>query len=176
MAQRRVSDGAGRVAFCGLMTALAVVFLYGASISPTGQLGITAVAGLFPMAAVITAGVKAGFLCWAASGILALLLLPGKGSAVLFLLFLGVYPVLKSVIEQIGKLAPEWICKLFCFNAALIVGVLVLGTMLMDTLPGWIQDTWLLWPIANAVFVVYDIGLSRIALLYMNRVDKRLRK
>ena len=63
MPQHSVSGGAGRVAFCGLMTALAIMFLYGASIAPTGQIGITAVAGLFPMAAVVTAGVKAGFLC-----------------------------------------------------------------------------------------------------------------
>lgn len=176
MRRNGVSSGAGRVAFCGILTALAVMFLYGASFVPTGQIGVVAIAGLFPMAAVISAGVKAGFLCWAAAGLLALLLVPGKGAVILFLIFLGLYPVLKSLIERIGKLIPEWACKLVCFNAALAAGIALLGTLLMDALPAQMRELWILWPVANAVFVIYDIGLSKIAALYLNRIDKLLRK
>ena len=176
MSGGRYSRGASQVAICGILAALSVVFLYMASFIPTGPLGIVAIAGLFPMAAVISAGVKAGFFCWAAAGVLALLIIPGKGGAILFLIFLGLYPVLKSLIERIGKLIVEWLCKLACFNLALAAGVWLLGTMLMDALPQQLQQLWILWPVANVAFVIYDIGLSKLAMVYMVRVDKRLRK
>lgn len=61
----------------------------------------------------------AGYLCWAASALLGLFLLPDKGVALLYLIFLGLYPVVKNNIEGLRRLPLEWLCKLACFNAAL---------------------------------------------------------
>ena len=52
--------------------------------APSGGLGLTAAAGLFPVGAVIVAGRPAGLLCWAAASVLGLLLLPNKGGKVVF--------------------------------------------------------------------------------------------
>ena len=56
--QRGVSKKTWTVALSGVLAALALAFLYLASVLPTGQLGVAAVAGLFPMAAVISATVS----------------------------------------------------------------------------------------------------------------------
>ena len=77
----RFSSGAGRVAVGGILAAGSLAVLWLASVTPTGQLGVTAVAGLFPVGAVLAAGRTAGYLCWAAASILGLLLLPDKGAA-----------------------------------------------------------------------------------------------
>lgn len=164
------------VALCGILAALALVFLFGACVVPTGQLGLTAVAGLFPMAAVISVGVRAGFLCWAAAGLLGLLLVPDKGCAVLFLLFLGLYPVVKSLIERLRNLPAEWVLKLLFFNAMLAVSVLTVGGFLFSSLPSVFRNLFFLWPAANAVFVVYDIGLSKLAQFYSVRVDRHMKR
>lgn len=176
MNQRGVSKKTWTVALSGVLAALSLAFLYLASVLPTGQLGIAAVAGLFPMAAVISAGWKAGLCCWIAAGLLGLLVVPGKGVALLFLLFFGLYPVVKSLIERLRKLVPEWICKLILFNADLWVCLQVTGGILLDSMPVQLQQLWLLWPVLNVVFICYDIGLSKLAKVYMVRVDQRLRK
>ena len=46
----RFSSGSGRVALGGVLAAGSLAVLWLASVTPTGQLGITAAAGLFPVA------------------------------------------------------------------------------------------------------------------------------
>ena len=83
MARRRDRESASRVSLVGMLTALSLAFLYLSAISPTGRLGIVAIAGVFPAGAVVSAGLGAGFFCYGATGILGMLLLPDKSSAVL---------------------------------------------------------------------------------------------
>ena len=52
-----------QVALGGVLAAGSLAVLWLASMAPTGQLGLTAVAGLFPVAAVFAAGRTAGYLC-----------------------------------------------------------------------------------------------------------------
>ena len=70
---------AGKVALAALLAALSLVVLWGAELAPWGRMGLVAVAGLMPAAAVISAGPAAGGLCWGGTSVLALLLLPDKG-------------------------------------------------------------------------------------------------
>ena len=51
-----------RTALGGVLAAGSLAVLWLACIAPTGSLGVTAVAGLFPMVAVVTSGRPAGFL------------------------------------------------------------------------------------------------------------------
>ena len=48
----------------GVLAAGALVLLWLACMAPSGQLGLTAAGGLFPMAAAVAAGRGAGYLCW----------------------------------------------------------------------------------------------------------------
>ena len=128
------------------------------------------------MAAVISVGWRLGLCCWAAAGLLALLLVPAKGTALLFLLFLGVYPVVKSWIERLHRLAAEWLLKLAFFNADLLLCLTLTAELLMGSVPEQLRDLWAFWPAANVVFVIYDIGLAKLAEAYRVRIDRQLRK
>ena len=167
---------ASRVALVGMVTALSLAFLYLSAISPTVRLGLVAVAGVFPAGAVISAGLGAGFFCYAATGILGLLLLPGKGSAVLYLLFLGLWPMLKSLFERLSSRILEWVCKLAAFNAILAVLRFALGELLLPFLPPLLGQDWLLFFGGSVAFVIYDVGFSKLIALYVARVDRVLRK
>ena len=96
-----------QVAQGGVLAAGSLAVLWLACVVPSGQLGVTAVAGLFPVGAVLAAGRGAGLLCWAAASILGLLLLPDKGVALMYLVFLGLYPVVKSRLEQLKSRTVE---------------------------------------------------------------------
>lgn len=166
----RFSSGASRTALVGVLSAGSLALLWLASISPSGRLGFNAAAGLFPVAGVLVAGRGAGYLCWAASGILGLVLLPDKGTALLYLAFFGVYPVLKSKFEGHKYKSTGWICKLLYFNLVLAVFWFLLRSVFLPSLPVWLNHSGLVWLLGNIVFVIYDIGLSRLIFGLFRRI------
>ena len=172
----RFSTKGGQIALGGVLAAGALVMLWLAGVAPSGQLGLTAVGGLFPMAATLAAGRAAGYLCWGAAGLLGLILLPDKGTALLFLVFLGVYPVAKGGIESLRRLPLEWALKLIFFNLALTLCWFGLKALFLPFLPSALTAAWMVYAAGNVAFVIYDIGFSKLIAFYVARVDKVLRK
>lgn len=165
------SERGGKTALGGILAAGALVMLWLASVAPSGRLGLTAVGGLFPMAATLAAGRAAGYLCWGAAGLLALVILPDKGVALLFLVFFGLYPVVKEAIESLRRLPVEWILKLAYFNAVLTLSWFLFRQLFLPNPPQWLGDnTLLLYGAGNVVFVIYDLGLSRLVGLLSARM------
>lgn len=168
---RLYSEHGMRTALGGVLAAGALVFLWLASIAPSGRLGLAAVAGLFPMMAAAAVGARLGLLCWAAVGLLGLLLLPDKGVALLFLTFFGLYPILKGVIESMRRLPLEWVLKLVFFNLVLTISWSFFRELFLPDPPEWLRDGGLLlYALGNGVFVVYDVGLSRLVAVLRRRI------
>lgn len=164
-------SAAGRTALVGVLSAGGLAVLWLACLAPSGRTGITAAAGLFPVAVVLMAGRAAGWLCWAVISLLGLLLLPDKAVAALFGLFLGLYPVVKSRLEQLRTRAGEWCAKLLVFNGLFALIWFGLGGILGLTLPQWLTaHTWMIFLGANIVFVAYDIGLSKLIAMLIVRL------
>lgn len=171
MGRNAFSSGSRRTALGGVLAAGSLVVLWLASMAPSGRVGLTAAAGLFPMAGVMAAGRAAGYLCWAAAGLLGLVILPDKGVALLYLAFLGLYPVVKSRIESLRRTGLEWGLKLALFNAALSLFWFVLRELFLPDPPQWLGDNSLLLYLAgNLIFVIYDVGLSRLVALLQARL------
>ena len=160
-----------KLALSAAFAAMAVIILYFASIWPTGQVGLAAAASVFTAAAVIEAGLLPGVYVYIISSALSLLLMPGRSAPILYALFFGYYPVIKSLIERIGWTAAQWALKLLAFNAALTVTWFLLGELLFGTrenMPGAL----VIYPAGNAVFALFDYGFTKIIWLYTNRVSK----
>ena len=163
-----------RTAVAGVLAAGSLAVLWLACMVPSGRIGLTGAAGLFPVAAVLAAGRAAGYLCWAASALLGLFLLPDKGVALLYLIFLGLYPVVKNNIEGLRRLPLEWLCKLACFNAALTLLWVAFRGLFLPALPEWLAGkVWLLYGAGNLVFLLYDWGLSRLIGMMTARLKLR---
>lgn len=152
-----------------MLTALSLVFLLLSAVVPSGRLALVALAGILPAAAVIRFGVSGGLLCYLATGILAVFLLPDKGNALLYLLFFGHYPVVKSLIERLGRLPLEWVLKLAVFN--LLLSVLYFGftALFAETAPAVADFAPTAFLVGNAAFVLYDIGFSRLISSFRGR-------
>lgn len=165
------SGQAPKPALGGVLAAGALVFLWLASVAPSGRLGLAAVGGLFPMAAAAAAGTGLGLLCWGAAALLGLLLLPDKGIALLFLTFFGLYPVLKGVIESMRRLPLEWVLKLAFFNLVLTAFWFLLRELFLPNPPEWLgENSPLLYGLGNVVFIIYDVGLSRLVAVLRMRL------
>ena len=165
--RNHTETGAGRVALVGVLAALSLIALYLSAVSPTARMGIVAIAGLFPAGAVVSAGLKAGFFCYGAAGLLGLLLVPDKANALLYLLFFGLWPMLKSLLERIPARPLEWLLTLFWFG---------LHSLFLPFLPETLQAPWMVYAAGNAAFVIYDVGFSKLISFYVARVDRVLRK
>ena len=169
----RRNSKAAQVAYPAILGALAVGLVYLACLAPTGQWGIVAAAGLLPAAAVIDFGVKAGLLCWAGASLLSLLLVPSKFCALLFAALFGLYPVVKSLAEGLRKKPVEYLLKLGFFDAVFTVLYLTMRAAVLGSLPEALGGpAWVLYLAANAVFLAYDYGFSRLIAVYIARVRR----
>lgn len=89
---------------------------------------------------------------------------------------LGALPGSQNNIEGLRRLPLEWLCKLACFNAALSLFWFALRALFLPDPPVWLGErTWLLYLAGNLIFVLYDVGLSRLIALVMARMPGRRR-
>ena len=151
-----------------MMAALASVFML-ASYFPYLTYAIPAIAGLFIMSAVIELGNRWGFMSFIASAVLVFLFAEPEAK-LMYIGFLGYYPILKAIIEKLRKPVIEWTLKMVCFNAAVLVIYFVFakafGISFEDFGPLGKYGALITLAIGNAVFVVYDIAVARMAMFY----------
>jgi hypothetical protein len=155
-----------------LLTALSVAFLYIAAVIPTGQLGLVAAASLFTAAAVIEAGPAYAAGVFAASCALGALLSPNKPLVLLYALFPGYYPIVKCFAERLTRKAASWLIKLAVFNTALAVAWFALDSLLFGR-ANFAPGTAVLFLAGDAIFILFDIGLTKLIGLYIARVAGR---
>ncbi len=168
------------VAFGGVITALALTLMLLAGVLPTASYSLAALAGMLLVPLVIEFGFKTSVSAFVAVGLLSMLLLPDKEEGILFCCVLGWYPIAKAPIEKIKSNVLCWVVKLAVFNLA-VVAFYFISTRLFfvsgfqDTVLGQYSIP-LLWGMGNLAFIVYDIAMSKLIVLYMRRLHDRLKK
>ena len=176
------NKASNRIALGGLVSALSLLFMFLTGIFPFAEYALPAISGTILISLVIEINKKTAYLAYLVVGILSLLISPIKESAVLFIFFLGYYPIFKSTIEQIKSLFIEWIVKLTLFCGAMITAYLTMMYVLgMEELLASLNSDFKYGLLAFAVlgliaFIIYDMALSRIILLYCQKVRPKLNK
>ena len=136
-----------------------------------------AIAGVIGVIIVIEIGVKWAFAAYFVSAVLTFIL--GINEAgILFALFFGYYPIVKSLIEKIRVRAIEYIVKFTLFNAAMIASYAILIAVFSLAALGFdkMLFAWITLAIGNVFFILYDICISRIAALYCLKYRKYIKK
>lgn len=162
------------IAFAAVLTAFSLVILYAAAVAPTGRLGLVALAGLLPAASVVSTGLWGGLVTYGAVGLLGFLLLPDKGGVILYLVFFGLYPIVKYGIERLKNLLLEIVLKLLFCNGAFALIWFAFRTALLGAVSFGDLALWMIWIGVNVVFLVYDYGFSKLIAFYVQRVDRVL--
>jgi hypothetical protein len=164
-----------RITLTAVFTALTVVFLYLASILPTVRLGFTAAASLFAVAAVIEAGIVSAFFVFIGSSIIGALLLPDKTAVIIYVLFFGYYPVIKSLAEKSRSMLLNWALKLAVFEAAFTLTWFLFRSLIFNVKVLW-MPVIVVYLIGTSAFLVFDIGLTRLIGFYIIRISKNTRR
>ena len=167
-----------RTALCGMLAAVSVVLLMMGSLIPAALYAcpILAMAALLPLRE--TFGRGAALTTYAAVSVLAVLLVPDKELALLYVFF-GWYVPLQPVLDKLHPRLLRGAVKLALANLAmltlysLLIFVFQLQSVLED-LEG-MSTLWLtlLLLSANCLFVLTDILLHRLARKWITRFSSR---
>ena len=164
-----------RLTVCALLCALGAVMLCaGRLFDGTLDLSMAALASLIAVWAAEEIGGYYPWLIWLVTSTLALILMPFNTAAWEYLLFAGVYPMLRVLLEKVPRVL-RVIIKQVIFNAVIALGVLVLWQLLFPTAqsypaalgaflggqgahPGYSLAVFIT---ANCAFLLYDFAIGR---------------
>ena len=117
--QKRSSESR-KIALSGVFGSLAAVLMLMGGILPLATYVAPALAGILIVPVAIEFGIKTGYVLYAAIGLLSLFVVPDKEMSLIFVFFLGFYPLLKASIERMRSRAAQWAVKLAVFNACIV--------------------------------------------------------
>lgn len=163
------------IALCGLLCALAVtLLLLGATLGIGTFAGpILAMAVLLPI--LEEYGSKTAAAAYGAAAILALLLVPDQETALVFVAF-GWYPLLRPRLVGIHSRPVRLLVKLAVCNIiiAVLYGlVLRLMGLTADLLDAARWMNLLLLVMGNITFLIMDLALERLTILWRRKLRKR---
>lgn len=166
------------IALCALLAALGVAVLWIGSVIDVLDLSAAMFASILTVIPVIEYKKYWPWLTYGVTAAAALLLLPNKLPAVMYLLA-GYYPIVKSKLEKLRRPLSQTL-KFLLFNLSLAVTVifcrLFLPSVDLSLIPG-VSGVWnymILFAVGNGMFFLYDLMLSKMILLYIIKLRKKL--
>ena len=169
-----------RVAFCGVMAGLMAALMLLGTMIPLSTYVCPMVAGALAVPVIWELGAGSGWLLYAAVSLLSLILAPDKEAALLYVLLLGWYPILRPRLQHITRRPLRIAAKLILFNAAIcaIYALLLFVFVSPDLQAEAAEWTGLLLAgmllLGNVTFLIYDQVLARLTDRYVTRLRPRL--
>lgn len=153
-----------KIAYGGFFTAITIILLYLSYILPTSKLTIlTLVSAVIPLS-ILKTGVKNTFIVFLSS--FAVSFFVGlREMSFLYLLFFGIYGILKYYIEKLSKITLEIFLKLIFFNFSLGLILFVLKSTLINMSNSHLP-LYVVIILAQFIFLIYDYCLTLI-IFYM---------
>ena len=168
-----------KIAFCAVISALSVVFMFLTGIIPIGTYALPCIAGAVLCAVVIECGYPAAFSVYIVSSVLSFFIAGDKEAVLYYALFLGCYPVIKGLIEKIRYTILQWIFKYCVFNVSMVacfyLGTYILSIPKESYVVFGVYLPWAFLIAGNVIFAVYDLCLTRIITIYVNILRKKLK-
>lgn len=178
-----------RLTASALLCALGAVLLCaGRLFDGTLDLSMAALASLITVWAAEELGGSYPWLIWLVTALLALILMPFNTAAWEYLLFAGLYPMLRVLLERVPRVLRIMI-KVVLFNGVIALGVLVLWQLLFPTAQSYPAALgaflggqgahWgyslAVWITANGAFVLYDFVIGRVIGAYRATLRSRFK-
>lgn len=164
----------------GIVAALSLVVLISVAIIPFLTYALPAFAGMLIAFVVAEIDRKWAFGVYASVSILGVLLIPDKEVAAMYLVFFGYYPILKEILEKRLPKAASWVLKLLVFVVSMLASywflMKVMGLEIDEMEKFGIIAVPMLLGMGAVAFVIYDIALTRMTLLYNLKWKKYFRK
>lgn len=162
-----------KISLGGILAALIIISLMAAAWMPTNKLFFLALSSLFSSIMVTKVDLVNALLLYGATSILAFFVIPSKAIFAAYILFFGIYGVIKFLCERIGFFAIRWIAKFAFFNISLGIAYLMADLIFTGELSMKLP-TALLWALLQVIFVIYDIVYTLFIGYYYEKLDKRI--
>ena len=159
------------LAIAAMLSALGVVIMLLGAVISVLDLTMVALASIIVFFSILEMGSPYQYLIYAATSLLSILLLPDKVSAVLYIVFGGIYPMLKRMLEKL-PIVLSWVLKAVYFNLVLVATVY--GAKFLFGVEEE-KLTIALFLLGNAAFFLYDIAMTRLITYYLLGLRKKLR-
>lgn len=167
-------DQARRTALGGLLAAMALLFIFLASVAPTADLSLMTLASFCVAIAVIENGTSGALLLYITVSLLSAVW-PGIAFSWPFVAFFGIFPLIKAFAEKRWPRFPAAIFKLTISAVLILIGIQLFAIALLQDYAirfgAWILP--LLLSIGLVVVLVYDYALTLLITGYVNRRPKR---
>ena len=169
-----------KVSMGGVVAALCLVLMLLTSVIPFGTYAFPAFAGMLLVLLVYNLGFPYAVAVYIITAVLSFLLVADKEAALLFAIFLGYYPIVKGLIERFKSKVWQYVFKLLIFNASMIgsfyIGISLLSVPKESFNIFGVYLPWLFLVIGNAVFIIYDLCITRLVTIYLIKWHNRLNK
>lgn len=181
MKNKGIKKSTFRIAFCSIISSLALVMMMITSIIPIGTFAFPCFAGIIIAAIVVEFGHKWALGSYVVVALLSAFFAGDKEAVIYFIALFGYYPIVKSAIE--GKLRQglvQYLIKLVIFNAAAIGSFFT--AMLLLSIPTeefelfGVYVPWAFLIAGNIFFILYDYSVSVFVTQYINRLRGKLFK
>lgn len=161
------------ITLSGILLAFTVICVFLAATLPTSRLSLYSVSSLFIAVIIIEVGTKAGWAFYLASSILSVVLIP-RLEVIPFVVFFGVYGLIKLYIERIHSRFVEYILKLVFFNICLVLGLIFLKELIMDGVK-LSAPIYIIAALLEVVFLVYDYVYTLFIRFYSAQLKTKLK-
>jgi len=173
--QGRSRNTTRRIAFTGILSAFVTIVLVIESVVPTGRLGFYVLAGFLLSVVILECGPKWGWASYLISSAAGILIIPEKLNILPYIMFFGIYTLLKFHIESLRKTWLEIFLKLAAFNIFLwpawsmmkvfIPPVLTKGPMVIVA-----------GLVSQIAFAFYDILFTAWIRFYFEKIAPKVRR
>ncbi|MBE6562168.1 MAG: hypothetical protein E7660_00360 [Ruminococcaceae bacterium] len=172
--ENKVLENTKKLALSGIFTALCFAVMYVGGITQVFDLCAAVIAALVVIISVIEIGGMWPWLIWGVASVLCLFFIPDKFIALEFILFGGLYPMVKAWLEKFPAFI-AWSMKILYFNvvfsaayllATYLFGMRELGFTLK--IPAYVA--------ANGFFILADVCFTLIISVYFTKLRPRIKK
>ena len=169
-----------KVSLGGAAAALSLVLMLLTAVIPFGTYAFPTFAGMMLVIIVIEIGYGYALSVYAATAILSFLLVPDKEAALIYTIFLGFYPIIKSLIERISNKIVQYAVKLVLFNGCMIAAFYIALNLLSIPAESFtlfginLPIIFLLF--GNIAFILYDLCVTRVVTIYLLKWRQKLNK
>lgn len=175
-----MSVGSKKIAFGGVITALGTVIIILSGIFQMAMFILPAVSGLLVLFSAFEVDYRFSMKIYFSISILSLILSPDKSSAILFITFLGYYPLVKVKIEEIMKKfkITKILLKLLLFNLVMFMYYFILVYVLatpresFEIFGVYLPMVFLI--VGNITFLMYDRCIVYIFLIFVYKVRSKI--
>ena len=184
-----IAHSSRRMAMCAVLCAVAVVILGLGTLIEIFDLTAAALAALILLPVLLCYGRSYAWLSYAVTAALGVILMPQSFAAWSFAGLVGYYPIIKQRLDHLPRLL-GWALKLLLLTAILCLYVLLVYFMVLggeggifDSFMAAFGDTggtpvlaWVAVGLSVLTFVLFDLLIDRLLILYRFRWKKRVEK